>query len=517
MTDRTSSRRGAVALLLAVATAALGLGATPAQALQNPIRNADAPGSIPGSYIVVFRDATAVARTTRDRADALAGKYGGRISHVYTAGLRGFAARMDERAAARLAAEPGVAYVEQDGMARVADRQPNPTWGLDRIDQRALPLDRGYTYPGKAENVTAYVLDTGIFKAHSDFGGRAADGYDFIDDDAVAQDCHGHGTHVSGTVGSATYGVAKGVALVGVRVLDCSGNGPWSGVIAGLDWVIANARKPAVANLSLAGSKDTSVNEAVRRLVAAGIPATIAAGNNNGNACDTSPASEPTAITAGATNSSDNKYSLSNHGSCLDLFAPGEGVTSTSNSGGSTTMSGTSMAAPHIAGAAALYLSAYPSASPDQVVRALVDNATPDVVRGPGAGSPNKLLYTGFLGGPPTCAGGGNSADVAVPDAGAAVSSPVTVTGCDGAGTSATSVRVDIVHTYSADLVIDLVGPSGAVYNLKKSGGVGSAGGVHQTFAVNTSAETKNGTWNLRVRDVYTYDTGAIDAWTLAF
>ncbi|YCK37316.1 S8 family serine peptidase [Actinomadura sp. ATCC 39365] len=368
--------------------------------------------------------------------------------------------------------------------------------------------------------MTAYVLDTGIYRTHPEFGGRAADGYDFIDDDPVANDCHGHGTHVSGTIGSATYGMAKGVRLVGVRVLGCDGSAPNSDIIAGVDWVIQNAAKPALINMSIQSDPDPALDEAVRRAVAAGITTVVAAGNFNGaNACNYSPARTAEAITVGATDSSDNRSSFSNLGGCLDVFAPGSNITSTSNSGGTAVMNGTSMATPHVSGAAALYLSAHAGAAPADVAAALTANATPGVVKNAGTGSPNKLLNISFMndGQPPTCGSGTNGTDVPIPDAGAAVSSAVTITGCPGKGSAATSVRVDIVHPYTGDLAIDLVAPGGAVYSLKPAGGIGSADGVHQTFAVNTTAEDRNGTWKLQVRDVYTFDTGLVDSWSLTF
>ncbi|NUR93401.1 MAG: S8 family peptidase, partial [Nonomuraea sp.] len=465
-------------------------------------------------------DAAAGAPATLAKARALASAYEAGITHVYSAGLRGFAARLTAGDAARLAADPAVAYVTPDRVSRIADTQQNPTWGLDRVDQANLPLSSSYTYPDKATGVTAYVLDTGLYKAHQDFGGRAADGYDFIDDDGVANDCHGHGTHVSGTIGSATYGLAKGVRLVGVRVLGCDGSAPNSDIIAGIDWVIQNARKPALINMSIQSDPDPAYDEAVRRAVAAGITTVVAAGNYNGaDACGYTPARTAEAITVGATDSSDNRSSFSNVGRCLDLFAPGSNITSTSNSGGTAVMNGTSMATPHVSGAAALYLSAHPAATPADVAAALTGNATANVVKNPGSGSPNRLLNISFMndGPPPACAGGSNDTDVPIPDAGAAVSSAVTVTGCPGKGSASTSVKVDITHTYTGDLAVDLVAPSGAVYTLKPSGGVGSAGGVHQSFPVDTTAEDRNGTWKLQVRDVYTFDTGVVDSWSLTF
>jgi subtilisin-like proprotein convertase family protein len=455
----------------------------------------------------------------RATASTLASKYGGRVKLTYTTALRGFSASLTEAEALRLAADPDVSYVEQDGIARASDRQANPTWGLDRIDQKNLPLDQGYTYPTKAPGVTAYIVDSGIYKQHTDFGGRATDGYDFIDNDAVANDCNGHGTHVAGTVGSTTYGVAKGVSLVGVKVLNCQGNGEWSQVIGGVDWVARNAKKPAVATMSLGGSAISSVDEAVQRAIASGVSFAVAAGNDSGaNACNTSPARTPEAITVGATDSQDNRWSGSNIGSCLDLFAPGSGVTSTWNNGGTNSISGTSMATPHVAGAAALYLAGNPTATPAAVASALTSNATAGVVKDARTGSPNKLLYTGFIGGgEPVCAGGASTEDAPIPDAGAAVSTATTVTGCDGNGTTTTSVRVDINHSYTGDLQVDLIAPSGAVINLRRPGGIGSPDGLHQTFTANTSGETRNGTWKLQVKDVYRFDTGTIDGWSINF
>ncbi|QFZ19153.1 S8 family peptidase [Saccharothrix syringae] len=507
----------AAALLLAGVGYGYGAGQPGGQVL-----GAGAPGAVPNSYIAVLRDDTVSAQQTESLAADLAHRYGGRVEHTYTATVRGFSATMDEAGARRLAADPAVAYVEQDAVARATGTQDKPTWGLDRVDQKDLPLDSKYNYGNTAANVTAYVIDTGIHKEHPDFGGRAADGRDFIDNDSVAQDCNGHGTHVAGTIGSTTYGVAKDVKLVAVRVLNCQGSGQWSQVIAGIDWVAGNAVQPAVANMSLGGSASTSVDDAVKRLVAAGVTTALAAGNDNRDACNTSPARTPEAITVNATDSSDNRSSFSNYGTCTDIFAPGTGITSTWHTGSTNSISGTSMASPHVAGAAALYLgSVKATATPAEVAKALTDNATAGVVKNAGAGSPDKLLFTGFIGGgdpnPPTCTGGSNTDDVAIPDAGAAVTSSITVTGCAGTGAAATKVKVDIAHTYDADLVVDLLGPSGTAYPLHKSGGIGTSAGIHETFSVDTSAETRNGTWKLQVKDVYTHDTGTLEGWTLTF
>ncbi|MBN6037218.1 S8 family peptidase [Amycolatopsis sp. 195334CR] len=495
---------GAAALLAA------GLSATAAQAQEGPVRGAGQPGAIADSYIVVLKDGASAS---------LANRYGAQVKQTYQKVLNGFSARMDAKQARRLAADPAVAYVQQDGVATAAGTQDNPTWGLDRIDQAALPLDKKYTYPDHAgAGVTAYVLDTGARLSHAEFEGRAKNGYDFIDNDAVANDCNGHGTHVAGTIGGKTYGVAKKVNLVAVRVLDCQGNGEWSQVIGGIDWVAQNATKPAVANMSLGGGANSAVDDAVKKAIGAGITFAVASGNSNTNACNTSPARTPEAITVNATDSSDNRSSFSNYGSCTDLFAPGTSVTSSWYTGdtATNTISGTSMATPHVAGAAALHLAANTSATPAQVRDALVRGATHNAVKNPGSGSPNELLRVGATTQPPTCAGATNTDDVAIPDAGAAVTSSVEVKSCEGNAPAGTKVAVSIRHPYTGDLVIDLVGPSGKAYNLKQAGGASTIN-LNSTYAVNASAEPKAGTWTLRVRDVYAYDTGSIDSFGVSF
>ncbi|GAA3857115.1 hypothetical protein GCM10022243_23120 [Saccharothrix violaceirubra] len=400
---RHSIRRRAVTVCVATsAVLAVNVGYGYAAPAEGAIRGANEPGAIAGAYIVALKDNGFGAAKAGD----LARRYGGRVGHTYTTASRGFSVRLDQARARRLAADPAVEYGEQDGIATATGTQTNPTWGLDRVDQKALPLDAKFTYANTASNVNAHIVDTGVYK-HTDFGGRVVDGFDFVDNDKVAQDCNGHGTHVAGTVGSATYGVAKGVKITAVRVLNCEGQGAWSQVVAGIDWVAKNHVKPAVANMSLGGGANSSVDNAVRRAITAGVTFAVASGNDNRNACSSSPARVPEAITVNASDRTDTRSSFSDHGTCTDLFAPGSSITSTWNNGSTNTINGTSMATPHVAGAAALYLSAHPAATPAQVASALTTNATTGAIKNPGAGSPDRLLSVGFLGGrvtPAACA-----------------------------------------------------------------------------------------------------------------
>jgi subtilisin family serine protease len=325
------------------------------------------------------------------------------VRYTYQHALKGFAARMSAQAAAALARNPNVAFVEQDQEVFLSATQTGATWGIDRIDQKALPLSGTYTYAATGVGVNAYIIDTGIRFSHSEFGGRAKTGFDAVTVGGTAADCQGHGTHVAGTVGGAIYGVAKAVNLYAVRVLNCQGSGSNSGVIAGVDWVASNHVKPAVANMSLGGGASTAIDNAVKGLIDKGVTTAVAAGNGNWlgiaqNACNYSPARVPSAITVGATTSSDAKASYSNYGTCLDLFAPGSGVTSAwyQSDTQTNTISGTSMAAPHVAGVAALYLQRTPAATPQQVRDALASGATVGVVSRAGSGSPNRLLFTAY-------------------------------------------------------------------------------------------------------------------------
>jgi subtilisin family serine protease len=391
----TAIASAATASLYGFTAAPAPAAAAPAAAQAGTILEAGAADAIPNSYIVVLKNgADAVAAA----ASSLTSTYGGQVLDHYEATVRGFHAQMSQTEASRLAADPAVQYVEQDAVIAASGVQPGATWGLDRIDQHAPRLNTKYTYRS-AKAVTAYVIDTGIRTTHKDFGGRATSGYDFVDDDRVANDCNGHGTHVAGTIGGATYGVAKDVNLVGVKVLGCDGSGSYADFIAGVDWVTKNAKLPAVANMSIGGPQSKALDDAIDRSIAKGVTYTIAAGNENKNACKTSPADTSNAITVGAVDNRDKRASFSNYGACLDIFAPGVNITSTSykSNTGTAVMSGTSMASPHVAGAAALVLGAHPAYTPQQVRDDLVTHAGSGLVRSPGTGSANKLLYTGYL------------------------------------------------------------------------------------------------------------------------
>lgn len=343
--------------------------------------------------------------TLRERTDpgAVAREHGVRPDYVYTHALNGFAGAVSDAAREGLLRDSRVVRVEPDGIATIVTTQSGATWGIDRVDQRALPLSGTYSYTSTGSGVTAYILDTGILFGHTEFGGRATSGFDAVDG-GTADDCNGHGTHVSGTVGGATYGIAKAVALVGVRVLNCSGSGTLSGVIAGVDWVAGDhaAGSPAVANMSLGGGSNSSLDDAVKGMIADGVATAVAAGNGNSagrgqNACRYSPAGVAEAMTIGATDQTDSKTVWSNYGSCVDWFAPGLNITSAWNTDptATKTISGTSMATPHTAGVAALYLQTNSRATPAQVRTALYDNTTQGIVRNSKTAN-NHLLFSNY-------------------------------------------------------------------------------------------------------------------------
>ncbi|HET6647287.1 MAG TPA: S8 family peptidase [Pyrinomonadaceae bacterium] len=371
----------------------------PSQAQKSKIHKQQ--NKIENQYIVVLDDAVVGEKGDYSIAPYIAAEmaanYKGKIKHVYKYALNGFAVEMSEAEAEALSLDFRVKFVEEDGVVTADATQTNPPWGLDRIDQRNRPLNGTYVYNWTGSGVRAYIIDTGIRTSHSQFGGRASNVFDAFGGNGA--DCHGHGTHVAGTVGGSTYGVAKSALLRGVRVLNCSGSGSNSGVIAGVDWVRQNHIAPAVANMSLGGGVSSALDTAVNNLHNANVTIAVAAGNSNANACNSSPARAANAITVGSTTSTDARSSVSNFGTCLDIFAPGSSILSawfTSNTA-TATLSGTSMASPHVAGVAALYKQANPSASSTTIRNAIVNNATTNVVTNAGTGSPNRLLYSRFF------------------------------------------------------------------------------------------------------------------------
>ncbi|MGW0876981.1 S8 family peptidase [Streptomyces sp. NPDC002740] len=394
---RSNKARITAAATVAAAALVGGLTALPAQAApaEGKVLAAGSPTAVKDSYIVTLKPQAGFKASSATGKNLVKG-YGGTVRKTFGSALNGYTATLSATEARRLAADPAVAAVEQDQTVRVSDTtQSSASWGLDRVDQTSLPLSGTYTYPDTAgSGVTAYVIDTGVRITHSQISGRASYGYDAVDGDTTASDGNGHGTHVATTIAGSTYGVAKKAKIVAVRVLDNAGSGTTAGVIAGIDWVTNNHSGPSVANLSLGGGASTTLDTAVRNSIASGVTYAVAAGNSSANASSYSPARVTQAITVGATTSTDARASYSNYGSVLDIFAPGSSITAgwyTSDTA-TNTISGTSMATPHVAGAAAVYLAGHTSATPAQVATALVNGATSNVVTSPGTGSPNKLL-----------------------------------------------------------------------------------------------------------------------------
>ncbi|GAA3039023.1 S8 family peptidase [Actinokineospora globicatena] len=406
------SRRAALltgtVLLVAGFGGAVPVAAAPAPATKPAqILFADTPKAVPDTYIAVLADQQASPDVVKRRATEASQKYGVTVQSSYYTALRGFQVKASVEQARQLSTDLAYEYIAQDqefSTQALGVQTAPPSWGLNRIDQRSLPLDTKYHYPQTAPNVYAYIIDTGIRYTHQEFGGRAIYGIDTVGGTfPPGNDCHGHGTHVAGTVGGKTVGVAKQVQLVSVRVLNCAGSGTGGGVIAGVDWVTNDAiltGRKGVANMSLGGLNFPPLNTAVTNSISAGnVHYSVAAGNSNANACGYSPASAPAATTVGSTDPNDTRSSFSNFGPCVDLFAPGRNIYSAHHTADNayTTMSGTSMAAPHVTGTAAMWRQRFPGDSAWQTATSLTANATPGVVLSPGVGSPNLLLFANHI------------------------------------------------------------------------------------------------------------------------
>ncbi|WP_284090556.1 S8 family peptidase [Acinetobacter pittii] len=358
--------------------------------------SSEAKGIIKNQYIVILNKDVG---SSDEFAQGIAKQHGGKVLQTYDAVLKGFAIYLPDVAGTAfveaMKKNPKVVSVENDTIMKIdATTQSNPDWGLDRIDQKNLPLDSAYSYLQTGSGTTAYIVDTGILSTHQQFSGRVLSGYTAISDGNGTSDCHGHGTHVAGTVGGSTYGVAKNVSLVPIRILGCDGSGASSNVIAGLDWILKNGKKPAVVNMSLGGEANASLDSAVENLFNNGYVMVVAAGNSNTDACSSSPARVSKAITVAATDSTDTRASYSNYGSCVDIFAPGSQINSSWIGSNTATkvLNGTSMATPHVVGVVAEMLQSTPTATPQTISNNLLNQASSNVVKNP-SGSPNRLLY----------------------------------------------------------------------------------------------------------------------------
>ncbi|MES4902965.1 MULTISPECIES: S8 family peptidase [unclassified Streptomyces] len=397
---QVNARRLTLATAVAAAVAAgafmaVPAGASTASPAEGKVYGTQSADAVKGSYVVLLKGGKSIKAQSTGKD--LAERYGGTLRRSYDSAVNGFSASgLTETEAKRLAADPAVAKVVQNHRFTIdATQDDPPSWGLDRIDQADTEADKKYTYPDSAgEGVTAYVIDTGVRVSHKDFGGRATSGFDAIDNDEDADDGHGHGTHVAGTIAGADHGVAKKAKIVAVRVLDDQGSGTTEQVVAGIDWVTENHQGPSVANMSLGGGVDDALDAAVQKAIDSGVTFGVAAGNESTDASQGSPARVKDAITVASSTDADEQSDFSNYGDVVDIYAPGSDITSDWNTGddATNTISGTSMATPHVVGAAAVYLAGHQDATPADVAKALTEGATPDKISNPGAGTPNKLL-----------------------------------------------------------------------------------------------------------------------------
>ena len=544
--------------LLVVASTSVTFGQGKSSAEPSGVLGLDAENVIPNEYIVVYKENVGRSMVANS-AETITQQYGATIMRTYSHALNGFAATLNDKAIEALLADESVAFISTNKIISIADTQNNPTWGLDRIDQRNLPVDNSYTYGTSGDGVHAYIIDTGVRDTHNEFTGRYGGGFDAIDNDNTAQDCNGHGTHVAGTVGGTTYGVAKDVTIYGVRVLDCGGSGTTDGVIAGVDWVTANFTAPAVANMSLGGGVDDALDNAVTNSIAAGVVYALAAGNESTDACNGSPARTPNALTVGSTTNTDARSGFSNFGTCVDVFAPGSDITSAwiGSDTDTTTISGTSMASPHVAGVVALYLEANPTHTPAQIMSTLLGQASQGRVGNPGFGSPNLLVCTANCAADvpptptpvPTVPSGWICSDgvVSIPDGG---STSTTMTVPSGQTITNLDVRIEAQHSYVGDLTFTLThdGSGTSVVLMDRPGSPASQFGcgsdnVAATFDDGSGTPVENvcaanppaiggdvqpeealsafngqslaSDWTLSMSDSATQDTGGVTRWCL--